>query len=557
MGNESLKYRGSFRQIQKGEDVKPQVANRPAYDISADVQYLKARLDTVQAGQALVLTAQTLGTDAPVGTPVYMDADGLWQPAQAEVAATATSTIFELTDRAYVQGMVSARATAGVAYVGDITIYGAFTADATILNVIQGVYAAGLYYLTSLLPGYVTASKGAVPVRVCLINGPDSDGNYQVLVTPDVRETPQGHGHYRIPLTATPAGVSGCVPVKDAVIDWGDMEPDGPYPGVVHSIIVPDSALPGWLPVDDAVFDNKEVPSGAKFGYNMAQDSQLTGLWPPMPLSQVYFEIDGLGAGDLVEVNSDGIWWMDNTYGHAPWNVNIQPCGSSSLSSSLSSTIPDTTPTIIMWFTRPVFGSVYSNLQNIARAEVVWDSLTPLSTTAAIPTGTYPDAMYVYTFEKAKEQQIWYTVPLRYFYPLQPLQGVRILFELLLANPALPVITETPERLLEHLAIKVSDVRAPALGTYQDVQLLPAADNTVYPVTLDWDVYPAPVDPITVDSVVFDQKPSAYYAARTKAMVANSGSVLYVEILWDDIPAVMTQDIVIFGVRPVTELVQA
>jgi hypothetical protein len=534
------RYRGNFRRIVNGEPVRDSIANRPPEDLLNDIQYLKARLDQIVAGQALILTDQTLGEDLQVGTPVYIDSSGVWQAGKAEVEVTATSTIFQLTDKALVQGMVSTKAGPTTA---DITIYGSFEADANILNIVEGTYTPGLFYLSAFEAGYITASKGAVPVRVAVITGPDASGNYQVLVTPDVRETAESHGHYRVELSAQPAGTASCMPAKPNELVWGDFETGGPYPGTVHTITEPDPTQQGWLPATSTYFPNQEIPTGAKFGYNMTKDTDLDPLWPPIPLSQVYLEVDGAGAGDLVEVNKDGIWWMDDTYGHAPWDVNIQPCDTSSSSSS-SSGVPDLTPSIVVWFTRPVFGSVYENLQDFVNSQIVWNGLPPQASelVAATLPATAP-ALYGYTLPSAvATKRVWYVLPVREFEPLQPLRSVRLKFEVLLANDSSSP-SDAPSTVLSKLTLKISRLQLPLDRAYKDFNQADGEADTIYPVTPGWDVYPA-------DDT---DKPDTYYKAVTTALTANSGETLYVMLEW---AGGTTNDIYYLGLRPVVELVE-
>jgi hypothetical protein len=327
--------------------------------MQSDINYLKSLIDSLEAGKALILSDQTLASGLVVSMPVYLDDSGVWQAAKLELANNANSTLAELTSKAYVTGMVYELDSA---LTGKIVISGEVTLTSSILNIVDGAYANGLYYL-STTAGHITASFSTVPVRVCLINGPDSDNNYRVFLMPDSRAHIDTHGHYYVQLYDQPAGDPNCVPCKAGFM-WGDLEEDGPYPGVVHVVDNPNSSLPGWLPITDPIFADMAIPAGAKFGYNINQDDDLKAIWPPLPTNHVYATVDGVGeTGNKIIVNEDGIWWMDDTYGNAPWPVNLPCIESSSSSSSSSSNCPIWEIRIELWFNKVSHGT---NLSGIA-----------------------------------------------------------------------------------------------------------------------------------------------------------------------------------------------
>ena len=85
----------------------------------------------------------------------------------------------------------------------------------------------------------------------------------------------------------------------------------------------------------------------------------LRRLWPAIPLSSVYVELDKeavIESGRLV-VNASNIWWMDDCIGGAPWTEEYA-CSPSSSSSSSGSSEADSclTPTraLTLWMVRMV-----------------------------------------------------------------------------------------------------------------------------------------------------------------------------------------------------------
>lgn len=95
-------------------------------------------------------------------------------------------------------------------------------------------------------------------------------------------------------------------------------------------------ASAGWLLANNAVFDGN-APAGAVFGYNLAVDDTLSGLWPPLFLHTVHLDlfrdsspsVGGtsvpLGADGLCVVDEHGIWWMSSCVDDAPFLVTPPP----------------------------------------------------------------------------------------------------------------------------------------------------------------------------------------------------------------------------------------
>jgi hypothetical protein len=137
------------------------------------------------------------------------------------------------------------------------------------------------------------------------------------------------HTHYQFDLLGKPAGT---------VVD--------PSVGVDQTISVPDATQRGWLPATAPYFPTIQIPAGAKFGYNLAHASEaaLRATFPPIPLSGVTFDQDGLMLDeDVVIVNEFGIWWMTQLYGTAPWPVDY------------AATL--TAQDVIFWFSRLLFAT--------------------------------------------------------------------------------------------------------------------------------------------------------------------------------------------------------
>jgi hypothetical protein len=377
--SETLNWLPAYRSVYDGEQVKADVANRPSEDLYQMILYLKSTVDSMSAGQALLITDQAVDAAAVTGTPVYLDNSGIWRPALAELSNAENSTLFQLTEKAYVTGMVLAKNNSNSA---TIIIQGSALFDAAVLNVIDGGYANGIFYLSNTNAGMLTSKKSAAPVRVCVMNGPDANGKYRVILNPEQRAQLDSHGHYHFRLTAEPAGDPNCVPGKEWKVVIGDFQEGGPYPGVIHVVENADSSKLGWLPIDDPSFDGLEKPAGAKFGYNLVADTALAAIWPPLPIDNVAVEVDGIGEqDDLVIVNQDGIWWMDDTYGHAPWPVNM-PC----MSSSSGFPYEEWPVRIELWITRAVHNTTMDAIADrMSRVAGVYTNVLPSAAGASLP----------------------------------------------------------------------------------------------------------------------------------------------------------------------------
>jgi len=172
-----------------------------------------------------------------------------------------------------------------------------------------------------------------------------SYGDGTVVVNPDVKDFLEDHIHYSVNLVAMPAG--DCDVVSD---------------GSTHAVTTPDPTQQGWLPADHASFGGV-APAGAKFGYNMAAHPELQSLWPPLPMAAVLLEMQrsstdpmlqqilGRVSSNFVTFDINGIWWMSDCYGQAPWPVD---CGSTSSASSRScASVP--TMALILSFIKQTF----------------------------------------------------------------------------------------------------------------------------------------------------------------------------------------------------------
>lgn len=121
------------------------------------------------------------------------------------------------------------------------------------------------------------------------------------------------HTHYRLPLTAEPAGDNETF--TEADVDY-------------HRVAAQDTDKPGWL---NCISGD---PLGYKFKYNIAQDTALSAIWPPSAdkISFAHLEVEGITTEEVL-ITSAGVFWKGNELGDAPWPfdyvspLNTSPSG--------------------------------------------------------------------------------------------------------------------------------------------------------------------------------------------------------------------------------------
>lgn len=303
-----------------GQPVDAQTAGRAGRALEQRTAYLKARLEALEAGEAVVLWEETVADDVRVGMPVYFNPDA----ARFEKALAALDT----DPNGYLAGAASSDVVGVVSYKHNSTLADVVVSGRAVIDLTEAVAdktAGGRYYLSGQEAGKLTLQRPGVTVPVLVATGVDD----VVYVNPQLRDLGDSHLHFKFDLHTQPAG---------------ELAP--PAAGERHVIADPDPNDPGWLPAGHEAFDGL-APAGAKFGYNLAQHPELSRLWPPLPTEAaavVLFRAEDDGAGvelplgrtGLVVVDENGLWWMSDCYGDVPWatDLNTAPSLSSSLVSS-------------------------------------------------------------------------------------------------------------------------------------------------------------------------------------------------------------------------------
>jgi hypothetical protein len=274
--------------------------------------------------------------------PVFFNANTKqFERALAAADIDNTTGAFVMSDTSQVWGVVLEKYSAKSA---DILLHGMATLNLSLAVV--GDVTPGLYYLSGITPGKLVRQRPPVGVTVLQVAAEVEDDKHVVLVNTKFHDMLEAHRHYKFTLQVFPAG---------------DHTP--PEVGGTHEISNADASIEGWLPADDAIFDDK-APAGAKFGYNLSV-SKLKNLWPPVPPEHADLQLFTGGTGEelggsvplgedgLCVVNRYGLWWMSDCYGQVPWDPTFD--SNSSLSESLSECPTELERKLLIWFTRPVF----------------------------------------------------------------------------------------------------------------------------------------------------------------------------------------------------------
>ncbi len=332
----NVPFTSIVRQISNGEPVDGPTSNKSSVDLTQRTNHLKQLLDSLEAGQLLRVTNVVMESGLVVGTPVYLDSDNVFKKAVQALAEDAVGGAAAKT--AYVFGMVLTKETdtsGSIALVGRMTSL----AETDWVSVIEGgVFAAGHYFLSGTTAGTITTNPGSLAVYVGQML---EDSTFLLRAAPPVYGA---HTHYEFTMVGDPAGT---------VVD--------PGVGVDQTIGTPNALARGWLPAEAPYFPVEQIPVGAKFGYNLEylDDATLKAAFPPIPLTGVEFIQGGIGLdASIVTVNEFGIWWMDNTYGNAPWPVDY--------AATLEA------EEVIIWFSRLLYAT---DLAVVSHLELDPDSL--------------------------------------------------------------------------------------------------------------------------------------------------------------------------------------
>lgn len=242
-----------IRLIQNGDPVDSSI-NTILRAIAGNAEAVKLLLDESLLGQVVMAREVTVADTVKVGQAVYFNKTGQqFERALAMAYTDLTTGALVTADSTQAWGICYYKHNSTKA---DILLYGYTAVDMS--DAIDGT-DPGIYYLSSASAGKLV--RQAPPVSVPMLFW---DGTSNVFVNPNFSNAFLQHQHYKFELQPVTAGTH--------VV---------PSVGGHHTITPADDSIEGWLPADDASFNDK-APAGAKFGYNIAA-SALNNIWPPLP----------------------------------------------------------------------------------------------------------------------------------------------------------------------------------------------------------------------------------------------------------------------------------
>lgn len=332
--------------VADGSPVSASNTNQAAVALAQRTDWLRDQLLALTAGTGIQLKSQPVQAGLLPGTPVYFDNTTLtYKPAQAAIDSNDFVTA---ADSAAVEGLLlSVSGSVAELSLGGVvqltTIQWAAVFD-------TGIFTAGPIFL-STVSGKISALPGALGIYL---------GNLRANGTLVFRPVNTGpflqHIHLQRALSGNPAGT---------VVD--------PAPAAPQTIAVPNPALQGWLPATNVYFPGYvvgvQIPVGAQFGYNIQNpaESALRDVFPVIPTTNAQFEQSGaILNSDKVVVNEYGIWWMDNSYGNAPWSVTY------------TADLPAAAPVVTLWTSRLV--------ADVSLSETITDQILSLLRNGQIDT---------------------------------------------------------------------------------------------------------------------------------------------------------------------------
>lgn len=255
--------------IANGEPVDAATPNRPLSQLGQRTDYLKALVDTLNLGGAIIDLNAAVNIDVQEGMPVY------WESVRKEYAPALAALDYDnsgiygsIADSSYVLGTCVSKSgpTRGT------VMFGGVVDDLDVSASIDGEIIPGPYFLSATDPGKLVRQRPPVGIHALFVRELIGSSVVAANVIPTPREVLEDHIHYRIPLEYSHT--------------MGD---------------------PGWTDV----FDVDLAPPGARFSYVITEDEKINDLFPFVPAELVYFEIDGIGANSKVLIDLNGIWWID------------------------------------------------------------------------------------------------------------------------------------------------------------------------------------------------------------------------------------------------------
>ncbi len=282
--------RRNITYINPKDPVSASVTNKPLQELKRETDALQAKIETVDAGNAIIYKSIPCDSSVKVGMPVYWDNTN-----QCCKPAYVSSELSSLTGE-YVTGTPAD--CIGLAYNKD----SAQAVDILISGLVElpevQTYLkgdSGRFYLGNQA-GTLTCTpcSHAFPLGVAIGALGPCDRTYKVYFNPSYTNSLLQHQHFSIELA----------PVRDTAEE---------------------RAIPGWSSYSQQYDD--DAPTDSVYLYNLEAHEELNKLWPPIPMYAVSVMVEWVSdetvgakeitvneADSLIRVTQDGIYWMSSTY---------------------------------------------------------------------------------------------------------------------------------------------------------------------------------------------------------------------------------------------------
>lgn len=273
----STPYPNTYSPLTNSTPVSADDTNRPLNTLEQRTRALQERTYAGLFGSATVQREAVVeGTNVKVGTPVYRDNDGVLRPGHAVLGLSLDGVTYEPADTCYVVGVVNYKHNNTSA---DVVVGGALTLTEAELEAVtvDGAAFSGPAYLSGS-PGFAGKIQRTTPpfgIMVGHITGPDADSKYTFHVNPEWQSPLEKHIHFHHR-------------VSNSLSNWESASSYNARTGLT-------------------------APSGGLYHYRHDLDAVLSKLWPPIPISAVHYDLDGVAAdlvvNDKVYIDDTGIWW--------------------------------------------------------------------------------------------------------------------------------------------------------------------------------------------------------------------------------------------------------
>jgi hypothetical protein len=285
--------------ISDGQSVDAAVTNVPISQLAQRTEALLEVQDAQSTGAMLIYPDATFQPGVVIGNVVYLNEDGTFHLAQSALANTVAGSTASAT--AYITGVVL---TLTSSTTGSVCLNGYISTDYITQSqwqvVMGGTWAEGNYYLSAANAGEISLTVDPLAV---FCGSAFPNGSFLLKAQPPVFGA---HVHDYVVLSGNPAGTVNT-----------------PSTGNPQLILIANPSLQGWLPISTFV---GTAPSGAVFWYNIANPAEgvLQAAFPPVPTDSAVFFQGGaqLSPATTIIATDEGIFWLTNTYGLAPWPVD-------------------------------------------------------------------------------------------------------------------------------------------------------------------------------------------------------------------------------------------